>query len=59
MKHTEIAQELFSKKYYCSQAVLGAFAEELGMNREQALMLLLLSLPCAFVKAERGNKDGI
>lgn len=22
MKHTEIARELFSKKYYCSQAVL-------------------------------------
>ena len=26
MEHTEIAKELFSKKYYCSQAVLAAFA---------------------------------
>ena len=37
MKHTEIASELFSKRYYCSQAVLAAFAEELGMTKEQAL----------------------
>ena len=37
MKHTEIASELFSKHYYCSQAVLAAFAEELGMTKEQAL----------------------
>ena len=37
MKHTEIASELFSKGYYCSQAVLAAFADELGIAREQAL----------------------
>lgn len=37
MKHTEIASELFSKRYYCSQAVLAAFADELGMSRDQAL----------------------
>lgn len=37
MKHTEIASELFSKRYYCSQAVLAAFAEELEMTKEQAL----------------------
>ena len=37
MKHTEIASELFSKRYYCSQAVLAAFAEELGMTKKQAL----------------------
>ena len=37
MKHSEIASELFSKRYYCSQAVLAAFAEELGMTKEQAL----------------------
>ena len=37
MKHTEIASELFSKRYYCSQAVLAAFAEELGLTKEQAL----------------------
>ena len=37
MKHTEIASELFSKGYYCSQAVLAAFADELGMTKEQAL----------------------
>lgn len=37
MTHTEIASELFSKRYYCSQAVLAAFAEELGMSAELAL----------------------
>ena len=37
MTHTEIASELFSKRYYCSQAVLAAFAEELGLTKEQAL----------------------
>ncbi len=37
MKHTEIASELFSKRYYCSQAVLAAFAEELEITKEQAL----------------------
>lgn len=37
MKHTEIADALFSKRYYCSQAVLAAFAEELGMSEELAL----------------------
>ncbi len=37
MKHTETANELFSKRYYCSQAMLAAFAEELGMTKEQAL----------------------
>lgn len=37
MTHTEIADALFSKRYYCSQAVLAAFAEELGMPQELAL----------------------
>ncbi|MBE6851657.1 MAG: C_GCAxxG_C_C family protein [Ruminococcus sp.] len=37
MEHTEIAKELFSKRYYCSQAVLAALAEELGMSKELAL----------------------
>ena len=37
MEHTEIAKDLFSKKYYCSQAVLAAFADDLGMTKEQAL----------------------
>lgn len=37
MNHTDTAESLFSKKYYCSQAVLAAFSEELGMPRELAL----------------------
>lgn len=37
MKHTEIANELFSKRYYCSQAVFASFAEELGISKELAL----------------------
>lgn len=37
MEHTIIAKEFFSKGYYCSQAVLAAFTNELGMITEQAL----------------------
>lgn len=37
MKHTKITIELFSNRYYCSQAVLAAFAEELGMMKEHIL----------------------
>ena len=39
MTHVDKALELFSQKYHCSQAVLAAFAEELGITREQALKL--------------------
>ena len=37
MNHKETAKELFSKGYYCSQAVLAAFSEELGISKELAL----------------------
>ena len=39
MTHIEKAEELFKEKYHCSQAVLGAFAEELGISEKQALKL--------------------
>lgn len=39
MTHSEKSQELFSKKFLCSQAVLAAFAEELGLTEKQALKL--------------------
>ena len=39
MNHIEKADKLFKEKYHCSQAVLGAFAEELGITEEQALKL--------------------
>lgn len=39
MLHTEKATKLFSEKFHCSQAVLAAFAEELGITEEQALKL--------------------
>lgn len=39
MTHIEKAQELFEQKYHCSQAVLAAFAEELGLTEKQALKL--------------------
>ena len=39
MTHIEKANELFGKKFHCSQAVLAAFAEELGLTEEQALKL--------------------
>ena len=38
MNHQERAQKLFVQDHYrCSQAVLGAFAEELGLSEEQGL----------------------
>lgn len=39
MTHVEKAEKLFAEKYHCSQAVLGAFTEELGMTEKQALKL--------------------
>jgi C_GCAxxG_C_C family probable redox protein len=39
MKHTELAKHYFEQKFHCSQAVLVAFAEELGLSEEQALKL--------------------
>lgn len=39
MKHTELAKHYFEQKFHCSQAVLAAFAEELGLSEEQALKL--------------------
>lgn len=39
MTHTETALGIFSQQMHCSQAVLAAFAEELGLTAEQALRL--------------------
>lgn len=39
MTHTEIALKLFGEKFHCSQAVLAAFAPELGLTETQALKL--------------------
>lgn len=39
MSHVQIAEELFEQKYHCSQAVLAAFAGELGLTEKQALKL--------------------
>lgn len=39
MMHEEIATKLFVEKYHCSQAVLGAFAEEFGIEIKTALKL--------------------
>lgn len=39
MNHIEKANKYFSEKYHCSQAVLGAFANELGLTETQALKL--------------------
>ena len=46
MTHIEKANELFAKKFHCSQAVFAAFAEELGIEEQQAL------------KKERNSKRG-
>ncbi len=39
MKNSEKAVELFKNGYNCSQAVFGAFAEELGMDFHTAVIL--------------------
>lgn len=39
MTHVEKAQELFSQKYHCSQAVFATFSEELGLSEKQALKI--------------------
>lgn len=39
MTHTEKAKEIFAQKYHCSQAVLAAFADDLGITEMQALKL--------------------
>ncbi len=39
MTHAEIARDLFLEGYSCSQAVLGAYAEELGLEKDTAMKL--------------------
>ncbi len=39
MNNPEYAVNLFKKGYNCSQAVLGAYCEELGMDMETAMKL--------------------
>lgn len=39
MTHVEKANDLFSRKFHCSQAVFAAFSEELGLTEEQALKI--------------------
>lgn len=39
MTHIEKANELFGKKFHCSQAVFAAFAKEMGITEEQALKI--------------------
>lgn len=39
MTHVEKADELFGRKFHCSQAVFAAFAKELGITEEQALKI--------------------
>ena len=39
MKHEEKALSYFQDKFHCSQSVLAAYAEELGLTEEQALKI--------------------
>lgn len=39
MTHIEKANDLFEKKFHCSQAVFAAFADELGLTEGQALKI--------------------
>lgn len=39
MTHKELAIEYFDRKFHCSQAVLAAFKDEVGLTEKQALKL--------------------
>ena len=39
MDHVNKAKELYEQGFYCSQAVLAAFADELGLTEKQALQV--------------------
>lgn len=39
MTHIEKANDLFGRKFHCSQAVFAAFSDELGLTEEQALKI--------------------
>ena len=39
MNHVNKAKELYKQGFYCSQAVLAAFADELGLTEKQALQV--------------------
>ena len=54
MNHEEKAMKIFEDKFNCSQAVLGAFAEELGMPEEQAMKVAL----CFSAGARKGAVCG-
>lgn len=54
MNHEEKAMKIFGDKFNCSQAVLGAFAEELGMPEEQAMQVAL----CFSAGARKGEVCG-
>ena len=39
MTHKELALDYFDRKFHCSQAVLAAFKDEIGLTEKQALKL--------------------
>lgn len=39
MNHVDKAKKYFGQRFHCSQAVLAAFAEDLGLTEEQTLKL--------------------
>ena len=43
--HADKARELFNDGYNCSQAVLGAFAEDAGLDVKTAVSYTHLTLP--------------
>ncbi len=47
-EYIEKAEKYFSMRYHCSQAVLVAFSNELGISKEQALKLVILKWSMVF-----------
>ncbi len=39
MNHAEVAKAAFKQRFNCAQSVLSTYAEELGLEREQALRI--------------------
>ncbi|MDO4189656.1 MAG: C-GCAxxG-C-C family protein [Lachnospiraceae bacterium] len=52
--HEEKAMKIWKDRYNCAQAVLGAFAEELGLSEEQAMKVAL----CFSAGARKGEVCG-
>ena len=58
MTHEEKALSYFKDKFHCSQSVLAAYADELGLTEEQALKIAAC-FNAGMRKGEQADKDDL